>query len=98
MPWAKFDDSFPDHPKVVAAGPEGMALAVAAVCYSAKHLTDGVISEKVALRLASNCTVSAATPIELIDRMVENRLWDEDIDCDYRVHDYLDYNPCQRSP
>ena len=31
MPWTKIDDQFYDHPKVVAAGPLGVALFVSTV-------------------------------------------------------------------
>jgi hypothetical protein len=43
MPWVRFDDGFPEHPKVLAAGPLGMALQVAAVCYCNRALTDGFV-------------------------------------------------------
>ena len=48
MTWAKFDDQFPEHPKVRAVGPLGLALHTAAVCYCARHLTDGRLSASVA--------------------------------------------------
>ena len=43
MPWVRFDDQFPEHPKVVSVGPLGIALQVAAVCYCNRHLTDGFL-------------------------------------------------------
>ena len=43
MPWVRLDDQFPNHPKVVGVGPLGIALQVAALCYSNRYLTDGFI-------------------------------------------------------
>jgi hypothetical protein len=94
MTWTRFDDSFPDHPKVIAVGPEGKALQVTAACYSSKYLTDGELPGQVARHLASTCTVGATTVDELIDRMVEHGLW-ETTGAGYAIHDYLAYNPAR---
>jgi restriction endonuclease Mrr len=42
--WARLDDQFSDHPKVRALGVFGLALQAAAICYSARYLTDGFLS------------------------------------------------------
>jgi hypothetical protein len=91
--WAKLDDAYPDHPKIVAGGPEVKGLHVDSICYSAAYLTDGLISPEVARRLASNNLVSEdSTPRDLIERTVTVRLWDK-AKTGYQVHDYLKYNP-----
>ncbi len=51
MAWVKIDDQFTDHPKAADAGPLGIAMQVAGLCYANRHLTDGFISHKVAARL-----------------------------------------------
>lgn len=51
MAWVKIDDQFADHPKAAEAGPLGIAMQVAALCYCNRHLTDGFISNAVAARL-----------------------------------------------
>ena len=51
MTWVRIDDEFPQHPKVVRAGPLGMALQVAGLCYCNKYLTDGFIPWAVAKTL-----------------------------------------------
>lgn len=95
MPWAKLDDGWFDNPKIMAAGAEARGLHATAINYCAKHLTDGELSEPVALYLAGLCVVTSK-PIDLLDRMVEHTLFDCLMDGDavtYRVHDYLDCNP-----
>jgi len=51
MPWVKLDEDFASHPKVLEAGPLGVALQVAALCYCNRHLTDGHISRPAARSL-----------------------------------------------
>lgn len=51
MPWVRLDDEFPEHPKLISVGPLGMALQVAALCYSNAHLTDGFIQFNVVSKL-----------------------------------------------
>jgi hypothetical protein len=53
MPWVKIDDKFPETPKVIEAGPFGMALQVAGLCYCNRNLTDGFIPYDAAHRLLS---------------------------------------------
>lgn len=51
MPWVRLDEDFASHPKVLDAGPLGMALQVAALCYANRHLTDGRIPRAAARSL-----------------------------------------------
>lgn len=53
MTWVKLDDTFPDHPKVIAAGPDAAWLYVCALCYASKHLTDGFIPKDAIPRLTN---------------------------------------------
>ncbi len=39
----KFEDDYPEHPKMQAVGPLAIALDVAAIGYAARHLTDGFL-------------------------------------------------------
>ena len=41
--WVRLDDDFPQHPKVVQAGPLGFVMHVSGICYSNRYLTDGFI-------------------------------------------------------
>ena len=46
MTWFRVDDSFYDHPKVLGLDMSARGLWVSAGTYCARHLTDGVISER----------------------------------------------------
>lgn len=107
MVWVKLDDQFPDHPKVVAAGPCAAWLHVCGIAYCNRHLTDGFIPRGVAHRLTDfdglswtgpRNTDAVAGPIFDVDcegeasRLVELGLWDED-GGGYRIHDYHDFQP-----
>ena len=87
MPWVRLDDGFADHPKVERAGPLAAWLHVVAMCYCARHLTDGRIPKATARRLAD-----IPSPGRHIDTLVAVGLWDEDGD-DYVLHDFLEYQP-----
>jgi hypothetical protein len=86
VPWAKIDDQFYDHPKVVAAGPVAIALFVCGLSYCNRHLTDGFISSAQIRRL-----LDVDAPENVADKLVSVGLW-ENVIGGYKVHDYLDYN------
>lgn len=81
MSWVKLDDQFPDHPKVIQAGPAAAWLYVSALCYANRMLTDGFIGEPVLRRLGSK---------PLAKRLVEAQLWEEMAN-GWQIHDYHDY-------
>lgn len=87
MAWARIDDQFPDHPKVVQAGPLGLAMAVAGICYASQYLTDGFIPRAKVRRL-----IDVDNALEIADTLVKVGLWEEIAD-GYQIHDYLEYNP-----
>ena len=43
MSWLRIDDTFYDHPKIVAAGPLAVALHVFGMTYASRHGTDGFV-------------------------------------------------------
>lgn len=90
MAWVKIDDSFADHPKIASAGPLGMALQVAALCYCNRYLTDGFIPKAMAPRLVY--FEGFADPHDVIHRLIEVGIWIE-VEGGYRIHDYLEYQP-----
>ncbi|HWF33690.1 MAG TPA: hypothetical protein VG188_14160 [Solirubrobacteraceae bacterium] len=55
MPWAQFDDHFHDSDAALVAGPEACGLHLWATCWSAAHLTDGLLPERTAKRLIDSC-------------------------------------------
>lgn len=95
MAWARIDDGFYDHPKVIRLAtvcPAAGFLHVRAIAYCSKHLTDGLISREM---------VAVLTPVqsdrdEQVEALFETGLWfqDEDTGPDhYGIHHYLDYQP-----
>lgn len=88
MPWVRIDEHFADHPKVVQAGPEGMALYVAGLCYCNRFQTDGIIPPSKARTLLDLPDVDTT-----IKRLVTASLWEEQADGRFQVHDYLEYQP-----
>ena len=100
MSWAKFDDQYPDHPKIVEVGPLGMALHMAATCYCARYLTDGFVPTRMMARLVSfdgitidsNGVSNQVTTKYVISELVRVGLF-EIVEGGYFVHDYGEYNP-----
>lgn len=100
MPWAKFDDRFISHPKVLAAGPLAVALHMRAIIYASQHLTDGVIRRRQLNHILSwddDADDFDGTPprnADLVKRLVHAGLWDEAPDgAGWVIHDYLDWQP-----
>ena len=85
MVWAKFDDKYPDNPKIVALSDAAFRLHASAICYSAAHLLDGRIPKAAAHRYVARGVAAAK-------ELLESGLFADDGDF-YQVHDFLDYNP-----
>lgn len=51
MAWVRLDDEFAFHPKVMRAGPLGVAMQVAALCYCNQYETDGELPRAAAATL-----------------------------------------------
>jgi hypothetical protein len=101
----KLDDEFPDHPKVVLAGPLAGWLHVCGICYCNRHLTDGFIPRAAAHRLANfehvgltgtdDALVAVGEAVDckqLAAVLCDAGIWEE-VAGGYRIHDYLDYQP-----
>ena len=88
MGWAKFDDQFTRHPKVIAAGPWAELLAMRGVIYAAGLETDGFIPT------AGLAHIGAGIPAvrKRAAALVEVGLWEES-DGGWVIHDFLDYHP-----
>ncbi|MGW5316740.1 hypothetical protein [Nocardia thailandica] len=89
MTWFRVDDSFYDHPKVLEAGMPAIGLWTLAGAYCARHLTDGVITDR-QIRSIGGTRKQAA-------KLVEVGLWT----CDdapanarrYFFNDWREYQP-----
>lgn len=89
MTWVQLDDLFPEHPKVMNAGPLAKALYVDALCYASRYLTDGKLSKQIARRLARDYA-DFTDPDLLIQALLDASLWNSNGD-DYVIHDYLNH-------
>jgi hypothetical protein len=88
MSWAKLDDGFWMHPKVVRAGNEGAGIFCRCLSYCGAYLTDGLIPEPVALSIAGSKTkleaVIDAGLLERVSTLEGAGVW---------IRDYADFNP-----
>jgi hypothetical protein len=87
MPWVKLSDSFAEDPRIDEAGPLALALHVAALCYSARQLTDGRIPSSITRRL-----LDLEDPTTVAKRLVAAGVWSETED-GFAINDYLDDQP-----
>ena len=86
MSWAKLDDGFWMHPKVVMAGNEAAGIFCRCLSYCGKYLTDGRVPAEVALSIAgSKKTLDRVVAVGLLQHLPHTG--------DYAVRDYADYNP-----
>ena len=105
MPWVRIDEEFPHHPKVVKAGPLGMAMHVAALCYCNQYLTDGFVPKSVAAGLLDLDGIGMrqwmgeltgggedATWQLVVQDLEDAGLW-ERAEGGWQIHDYHDYQP-----
>lgn len=52
MPWLRLDDGFAEHPKIAGLSAAAFRLHVEALCYCARNLTDGYVSQAVLKRFS----------------------------------------------
>jgi len=101
--WARLDDAILDNPKIIAAGPLGFALHVAAITWCARNLTDGFIPKRRVPQLLdlTSLQVSEATlgqvrhgitADDIARDLSRLSLW-HDHGVTWELHDYLVYNP-----
>ena len=105
MTWIRIDDSFADHPKLIAAGPIAQLIQIRALCYASRHLTDGFIPPGAIPSLIAGMehigiddygglfTHGCKVPeLDIPALMTGSGLWEK---CagGYQIHDFLDYNP-----
>ena len=90
MPWAQFDDHFPDSEAALLAGPEACGLHLFATTWCCAHLTDGLIPEIVARQFIDKCEDGTG----LVARLIDAGLWEkvDDDDGGWRLPYFLDDN------
>jgi hypothetical protein len=82
MTWARIDDQFADHPKVIGLSDRAFRIHIRGICYAARQLTDGFIP----LSAAQEWGMRAVLELE------KSTLW-KPVAAGYQIHDFLDYNP-----
>lgn len=91
MTWAKLDDEFPDHPKIIGLTDAGFRLHVTAIAWSNRHSTDGLLPRK-AIPVLYGPGEGRPDLRGVVEELLEARLWDRNGDA-FVIHDFLDYNP-----
>lgn len=86
MAWVRLDDGFADHPKILAAGPFALVAQVRALCYCARHLTDGHLPKSAVKTIFAGLSTLTAR------QMCLAQLWHKN-GSGFIIHDYLKYNP-----
>lgn len=90
MMWARLDDTYCDHPKILRAWRRDRAavgLHVMAITYCARHRTDGRVPGEWVEAVMPKATERRRT----LDVLVDVGLFEPDGD-DFLVHDFLDYH------
>lgn len=85
MTWFKVDDSFYDHPKVLALPLAARGLWVTAGSYAARHLTDGAVPAMVVAACGPGSQAAAK-------RLISAGLW-EKVDTGYQFHNWQEFQP-----
>lgn len=89
MAWAKFDDRWATHPKLLSAGLEAKGLDASGICWSAGQETDGFVPDSAVVALCCG----HRHPKKVADRLVEVGRWARDDDRKgYVIHDFDRYN------
>jgi hypothetical protein len=90
--WARLDDRFLGHPKILAAGPGAELLQVRAILYASRHLTNGHVPDA-----AVPVLVVGLERLDVVTdwptHMVKQGLWERARGGGYMIHDFADYNP-----
>jgi hypothetical protein len=108
VPWVRLDEEFARHPKVLAAGPLGMAMQIAALCYCNSYLTDGFVPRSVVpgllhleglgMRMWAGEVVGGGEDADwklVVADLLDAGLWEE-VTGGYRIHDFHDYQPTRQ--
>ena len=83
MPWARIDDTFYDHPKVLQTSLAALGLHLKALSWCNRHLTDGAVPVEAVRMLGAT--------VKMADELVSTGLW-ERAPRGYVIHDFLRYS------
>ncbi|MDT0451853.1 mucin-2 [Streptomyces hesseae] len=92
--WARLDDGFHSHPKIIRAGNAAAGLLVRVISYAGQHLTDGVVPGAVVREYGTAVQVRKLSAVGLLHAAGHDCTRCPQPDAgDYLVHDFLDSNP-----
>lgn len=89
MGWARMDDGYMDHPKIMEVGLMAEMLDRRAIEHAAKYETDGLITRSAIRRIGRDITKVPSRVLAL----VEVGRWTVNEGGGWWIHDYLKYNP-----
>lgn len=89
MGWARMDDGYMDHPKILEAGPWCELLDRRGIEYCAAHDTDGLITPSALKKIGREIPKVAARVLTL----VAVGRWTPNEGGGWWVHDFLAFNP-----
>lgn len=109
--WARLDSTYPSHPKILRVGPIGELIHMRAICYAARHLTDGLIPTEALpglyvgldkLRLTEGTKARGhlklgreVLKVDWPSALIAAGLW-EVCAGGWQLHDYLQHNPSRQ--
>lgn len=96
MGWARLDDGFHDHPKLIGLSMDAIGLYTVCLTWAHRHknvLTPGYIPPELPGRFASS------KGKRLAETLLQHRLWDAaDDGVGWLIHDFVEYLPKERDP
>jgi len=101
MTWVRLDEQFAQHPKTLQAGPLGLAMQVAALCYCNLYLTDGYVPAATAATLLrfdnidvldENGQATRMSWQHVVGALVDAGLWIT-VPGGWEIHDFNQYQP-----
>lgn len=98
MPYLNLDDGFTEHPKADLLSDAAFRLQVAALCYCAKNLTDGLLPEHRVPRLVPRFRPAVVRELLRVEIWHPGGEGCGTKDCPigapgtYVIHDYLEWN------
>ncbi|MEH6373646.1 mucin-2 [Streptomyces sp. KLMMK] len=92
--WARLDDGFHSHPKIIRAGNAAAGLLVRVISYAGQHLTDGIVPGAVVREYGTAPQIRKLSAVGLLHTAGhECARCPQPDPGDYLVHDFLDTNP-----
>src|SRR3954468_20309536 len=100
MSWVRVDDAFLDHHKFLRVGPDAGLMALAALAWSNRNLTDGHLPRAQIARLIDLDGIidehhfgnAYLTPLQIAQLLADAGLWDPEPG-GYCIHNYSEFQP-----